>query len=80
MHLARKTHARDRVCGRAGLGQRLRHRNAKGPPPVFRALFGPADLRRSKRLMLFGGRSDDFAALAGEQRARAGCPDIDSQK
>lgn len=80
MHLAGKTDASDFVCARAGLSQRLRHGDAKGPPPIFRPLLGPADLRRSERLVLFGGRSDDFAALADEQGARAGRADIDSQE
>jgi hypothetical protein len=54
-----------RVC------QGLRNRDATGPPPVFRLLFGPSDLRGGKRRVFFGCGRDHVALFVQDQCARA---------
>src|SRR2546423_14812786 len=56
MHLTRKTYARNVISTKLGLPQCLTNRDATTPPPIFRMLLGPADLRGSKWLVFF--RSD----------------------
>src|SRR5260370_7282792 len=61
VHLTGEANASDFFGFEAGTRDDLANRDARGAPPVFGMLLGPADLRRSKGLMLFRGGSDDPA-------------------
>jgi len=59
VHLPGKTDARNILTVQSRGRERFPHGNAAGAPPIFGALFGPADTRRSERGMIFGGGCGD---------------------
>ena len=69
VHLPGETNAGDVFSAQAGLRHRFAHGDAACAPPVFGMLLGPADLRGSKRRVLFGSGRDDAALLVDDQRA-----------
>jgi hypothetical protein len=79
VHLAGETSAGDILGPQFRLRQRFADGNSAGPPPVFRILFGPADLRRSKRRMLFGRREDDFPVLINDQSPGAARANVNAK-
>ena len=50
-----------------------------GPPPVFRILLRPANLRRSERRVLLGGGGEDAAGLVHNQGASSAGAYVDSK-
>jgi hypothetical protein len=69
VHLAGEAHAGDFFAAEVRSRKRLPNSNAGGAPPVFGALLGPADLRRSEGLVVFGGGRDDAAAAIEDDGA-----------
>jgi len=55
MHLAGETDAGDVFAGEIRACERFAHGEASGTPPVFGLLLRPANLRRGKGLVIFGG-------------------------
>jgi hypothetical protein len=69
VHLAGKANACDFIIVKVCACQRFANGDTGGAPPVFGALFGPANLRRGEGLMLFGGRGDDAAIAIDDNDA-----------
>jgi hypothetical protein len=71
VHLTGEADAGDffsaQVCTREGFA----NGDAGGTPPVFGMLLGPADLRRSEGLVVFGGGRDDAAVAVNDDGARS---------
>jgi hypothetical protein len=79
VHLAGISDATD-VCGvQIGFGERRPNRDSGGAPPIFRLLLRPANLRRSKRDVFFGGGGNDPAALIYDERARAASANVNAE-
>jgi hypothetical protein len=76
VHLAGESDAGDVIRAQARLGQGFVNRQPAGPPPVFRLLLGPANLRRSEGGMFLGGRCRHPALLVDDQRACAARADV----
>jgi hypothetical protein len=79
MHLTRKTYARNVFSTKLGLPQCLTNRDATSPPPIFRMLLGPSDLRGSKWLVFFRSRCEQRPTLVNNERSRTAGPDIYAQ-
>ncbi len=77
MHLSGQADAGNLVAAQIALRQRRRHGHTARAPPVSRVLLRPADLRRGKGLMLFGGRGNYTAALVNDESARTSGTHID---
>jgi len=60
-----------------GTRDSIANREAGGTPPVFRVLLGPADLRRSERLVFFGSGRDDAAVAIDDDGARSSGTNVD---
>ncbi len=71
VHLTGEANASDFFSFEVGTRDYLANRDAGGAPPVFGMLLGPADLRRSKGLMLLRGGSDDPAVAIDNDGARS---------
>ena len=54
-----------------GVAQRLANRDGAGAPPIFRMLFGPADLWRREGRVFFGRGCEHAALLIDDEGARA---------
>jgi hypothetical protein len=54
-------------------------RDVGGTPPVFRLLLGPADLRRSERLVFFSGGGNDAAVAIDDDGACASGTNVYSE-
>src|SRR5882762_2580733 len=79
MHLSRKADTGNRIPAKPSIPQSLADSNPSGPPPVFRPLFRPPNLRRSKRLMLLGSRRNNLPRLINNQSPSPTSPNINSQ-
>jgi hypothetical protein len=71
MHLAGEANASDVFAGEIRAGKRIANRGARGVPPIFGLLLGPADLRSRERLMICRGGRNEPAALIDDDCARA---------
>ena len=71
MHLARQADAGDVARAKAGVGESFTNRNGASPPPVFRVLFGPSDLRRSEGRVFLGRGREQAALFVDDEGARA---------
>jgi hypothetical protein len=69
MHLTGEADAGDFFAAKVRCREGLANRDAGGAPPVFRVLFGPADLWRGEGLVVFGGGGDDAAAVIDDDGA-----------
>ena len=79
VHLAGKSNAGNLIGVQSRAGHGLPHRDPTGPPPVFRILLRPANLRRSERSVLLGGGRQYPASLIHNQGPGAAGADIDSE-
>jgi hypothetical protein len=79
VHLAGKAHAGDCIRRNIPLGQRFADGNTTRPPPVLGTLLRPADFRRGKWNVLFGGGSNNFPLLIDNQGARTASTDVNSK-
>jgi hypothetical protein len=79
MHLAGETDAGDIFARKIRGGQCFTDSDAGCAPPVLRLLLSPANLRRRKRLMIFGGGRDQTPALIDYDSACAPSADINSE-
>jgi hypothetical protein len=79
VHLAGETNAGNVSACVIRARQRFAHRKASGTPPIFRLLLGPANLWRSKWLVILGSCVDQAAIWIDDDRARAACADVNSQ-
>jgi len=79
VHLPGETDASNFFSTQIRAGDRFANRDTRGTPPVFRLLLGPADLRRSERLMLFRGGGDDAALAVDDEGASSSGTNIDSK-
>jgi hypothetical protein len=69
--LAGEADASDFFGAQVCTGDGFANRDAGGAPPVFGLLLGPANLRRSERLMFFRGGGDDAAPAVDDDGARS---------
>jgi hypothetical protein len=79
MHLAGEPNARDLVRGNVGVAQCLANRDGAGPPPILGLLFGPSDLRRCERRVLFGRGCEYAALLIDDESARAAGANVNAE-
>src|SRR5438876_1706704 len=71
VHLAGETDASNFFGAEIGARDGFTNRDAGGTPPILGVLFGPTDLRRSERLVLFRGGRNEAAAAIYDEGARA---------
>jgi hypothetical protein len=76
VHLARKTHAPNIFSAKLGIPQNFTNRDATCPPPIFRMLLGPANLRRRKGLVFFRSRRRHGSTLVNYERSRTAGSDV----
>jgi hypothetical protein len=69
--LAGETNARNVFASETRVSQRFANRKARGAPPVFGMLLGPANLRGGEWLMLFRGGRNKLPAAIDDNGARA---------
>jgi hypothetical protein len=79
MHLAGKTNTGDVFTREIRRAERFADGDASGTPPVCRLLFSPANLWRSKRLMIFRGGRDEAAALIDYNSACSASADVNPE-
>ena len=79
MHLSGEADASNFFGAEIGACYGLANRDAGGTPPIFGVLLGPADLGRSKRLMLFRGGRDDAATVIDDEGARSSGTNVNSE-
>ena len=79
MHLPGKTYARNIFSAEIGIPQCLANRDATSPPPIFRMLFGPANLWGSKWLVFFRRGCEHRSTLINNERPRAAGPDVNAK-
>jgi hypothetical protein len=80
VHLAGETDRGDVFAGQMRRRERLANCDAGGAPPVFRLLFGPADLWSSERLMIRRCGGNQLAAVIDYDGPRATGADVNSEK
>jgi hypothetical protein len=79
VHLTRKADAGDFFGAKICTADGLPDCNGGGPPPVFRLLLCPADPRRSKWLVFFGGGRNDAAMAIDDDGARSPGANVDPE-
>src|SRR6266478_5409443 len=79
VHLTGEAKASDFFSFEVGTRDGLANRNARGAPPVFGMLLGPADLRRSEGLMLFRGGGNNPAVAIDDDGARSSCANVNPE-
>jgi len=79
VHLPGKADAGDFLRAETSASKRFANRDARGAPPVFRTLFCPTNLGRSKGLVLFRGGGDDAAAAIDDEGARSSRTNVNPQ-
>lgn len=79
VHLTGEANASDFFSVEIGAGDGLANRDAGGAPPVFGTLFGPADLWRSKGLVLFRSGGYDAAMAVDGDGARSASTNVNAE-
>jgi hypothetical protein len=78
MHLPGEAHAGNVLAAQLALFESFADGRATRFPPVFRMLFGPADLGRGERLVLRCGGGDEPSLLVNNDRARSSGANVDA--
>jgi hypothetical protein len=76
VHLAGEADASDVFAGETRASKNFANCCARGSPPVFGMLLGPANLRRRERLMFLRGGRNETAALIDDDSARAASANV----
>src|SRR5215472_1795219 len=79
MHLTGKTDSRNLLWLDFALGCGFANRDFRRAPPVVWVLFGPTNLQRNERLMLFRRRGEDDAGLIDKNGARSAGTNVDAE-
>jgi len=80
MHLARKTHASDRIAREIRVPQCAADGDRGSSPPVARVLFGPTWMWAGEGSMLFGSGAQNLSRFVDNDSARTACSDVDANK
>jgi hypothetical protein len=79
VHLTGEANASDFFSVEIGARDGLTNRDAGGAPPVFGVLLGPADLWRSKGLVLFRSGGDDAAMAIDDDGTRSASTNVNAE-
>jgi hypothetical protein len=79
VHLAGEADAGDFFGAEIGARDGFTNRDAGGTPPIFGVLLGPANLRRSERLVLFRGGRDDAAVVIDDDGPRSSSTNVNPE-